>query len=92
MEIVVDLETGVVALAGPGDMKGFAVRVGEPSGASGAVTGDRDRLAGILTSVGVGRIGGTGDAFVRPDAVRDLAAGQVGEDWAEGFAGMCAYA
>jgi len=84
MELVVDLQVGTVDLAEPDDFKHFAVRV-----AGGT---DRDRLAAVLADAKVGRMGGDGDAYVRPDAVRSLAAGRVGEAWEDGFAGMCAYA
>jgi hypothetical protein len=83
MELVVDLQAGTVDLTDPDDFKHFALR---------AAAGDPERLAAVLTDTGVGRMGGDSDAFIHPDAVRSLVAGRVGEQWEDGFAGMCAYA
>ena len=51
-----------------------------------------DRLAVVLASTGAGAVGGTGDVFVRPEAVRALAGASAGEAWGAGFAKMCEYA
>ena len=50
-----------------------------------------DALAAALAGPEVGRPDGD-DVLVRVDAVRRMAEGRVGADWAEGFAGMLAYA
>lgn len=89
MELVVDLETVTVVLAGPTDTTRFCVRVGGPSTASPEVAADVHRLGDVLVAAGVGRLGPTGDAFVRPDAVRFHAAGQVDDGWDERFDAMC---
>lgn len=52
---------------------------------------DARDLASALDSVGGGRLAGD-DAFVDRAIVEQLAEGQVGDDWAERFAGMIAYA
>jgi len=52
---------------------------------------DADGVAAALARDGAGRLAGD-DAFVDRSAVERLAAGQVGDDWAERFAGMLAYA
>jgi hypothetical protein len=83
--------------AGPvpeaGEPRGVAPRV-VPGSAPGVMPGlaDRERLAEVVASTGVGAVGGTGDVFVRPEAVRALADGSAGEAWASGFAAMCEYA
>lgn len=92
MELVVDLERVTVTLADPGDTRHFAVRVGAPATASPGVEADLHRLGDVLVAAGVGRLGETGDAFVRPDAVRFHAAGQVDEGWDEQFEAMCRFA
>ncbi|BBG03406.1 MULTISPECIES: hypothetical protein [Pseudonocardia] len=48
-------------------------------------------LAAALAGHDVGQLDGE-DVLVRVDAVRRLAAGRVGDDWEDGFAGMLAYA
>jgi hypothetical protein len=95
MEIVVDLHASTAELAVPDDFAHFAVRVA-PAAARVASAGsggeDADRLAAIVASTGVGAVGGTGDVFVRPEAVRALAGAAAGEVWGAGFAKMCEYA
>lgn len=92
MELVVDLERVTVVLGEPEDTRRFAVRVGAPKGASPAAEADVHRLGDVLVAANVGRLDATGDAFIRPDAVRFHAAGQVGDDWEQRFAAMCAFA
>ena len=95
MEIVVDLDASTAELVVPDDFAHFAVRVA-PAAAGVASAGsggeDTDRLAAVVASTGVGTVGGTGDVFVRPEAVRALAAAAAGEVWGAGFAKMCEYA
>ena len=91
MEVVVDLEAITVVLADPEALDRFSVRV-TPASASGASPADVHRLGDVLEAAGVGRPDESGDVFIRPDAVRFHAAGQVGAGWEEGFAGMCRYA
>ena len=101
MEIVVDLDASTAELAVPDDFAHFAVRVapaaagvasGGSAGSAGSGGEDTDRLAAIVASTGVGAVGGTGDVFVRPEAVRALAGATAGEVWGAGFAKMCEYA
>jgi hypothetical protein len=79
----VDLTSGpsAVALADPGDCRAFSVRV----------QGDRAGLAAALESAGVGRMDGD-EALIDVDAVRRLAAPQVGPSWEDDFVAMLAYA
>jgi hypothetical protein len=101
MELIVDLAAGSVGLAEPADMQRFSVRV------TGGGPGTGERLGRVLADVAVGRIGGSGDAFIDPGAVRRLAAGAggsrdagigdaatgaAGGAWEQGFSSMCAYA
>lgn len=88
MEVVVDLERLTVTLAGAEETGRFAVRVAGPPDASGTSAADVHRLGDVLAAAGAGRLGPDGDAFIRPDAVRFHAAGQVGEGWEERFAAM----
>ena len=95
MELKIDLDGGTVDLVRPEELQGFAVLV---EGAMGGDTDDQERSAAllrlgeVLNAKDVGRLGGNGDAFIRPEALRTLAAGRVGEGWEDQFAGMCAYA
>lgn len=89
MELVVDLEKVTVVLAAPSDTERFCVRVAAPPTASAEVAADVHRLGDVLVAAGVGRLGPTGDAYVRPDAVRFHAAGQVDDGWDEQFESMC---
>ncbi|MEO5898695.1 MAG: hypothetical protein ABIR68_01025 [Ilumatobacteraceae bacterium] len=52
---------------------------------------DAGGVATALAKAGAGTINGD-DAFIAPAVVERLAAGHVGADWAERFAGMLAYA
>ncbi|MHB1584593.1 MAG: hypothetical protein ACYCU7_11185 [Acidimicrobiales bacterium] len=92
MELVVDLEKVTVVLAGPADTERFSVRVAAPPTASPEVAADVHRLGDVLVAAGVGRLGPSGDAYVRPDAVRFHAAGQVDDGWDDQFESMCRYA
>jgi hypothetical protein len=71
----------VVALEDPEECKAFAVRV----------RGDRAALGAALESAGVGRMDGD-EALIEVEAVRQLAAPQVGEGWDADFAAMLSYA
>jgi hypothetical protein len=88
VEIVADLQSLTVTLAGAEDTGKFAVRVAGPPDASGQRDADVHRLGDVLAAAGVGRLGPGDHAFIRPDAVRFNAAGQVGEGWEERFAAM----
>ncbi len=90
--MVADLETLAVTLAEAEDTGHFALRVAGPPGASGGREVDVHRLADVLAAAGVGRLGPGGDAFIRPEAVRFHAAGQVGAGWEERFSAMVDYA
>ena len=95
MEIVVDLDASTAELAVPDDFAHFAVRVAPAAagaGSAGSGGKDVDRLAAVLASTGVGVVGGTGDVFVRLEAVRALGGASAGEVWGAGFAKMCEYA
>ena len=74
-------EAPVVALEDPEDCRAFSVRV----------RGDRARLGAALGSAGVGRMDGD-EALIQVDAVRRLAAPQVGPPWEDDFTAMLAYA
>jgi hypothetical protein len=74
-------EPPAVALEQPEDCTAFSVRV----------RGDRAALPGALESTGVGRTDGD-EALIGIDAVRRLAADQVGEAWEGDFAAMLDYA
>ena len=83
MVVDVDLqdEAPVVALDDPEDCAAFSVRV----------RGDRTALGPALESAGVGRLDGD-EALIEVDAVRRLAAPQVGPSWEGDFAAMLSYA
>jgi len=92
VEFVVDLKAVTVVLADPEDTKHFALRVRSVDGASAKVGADVHRLGDVLVSANAGRLVGPHQAFIRPDAVRFHAEGQVADDWPERFDAMCAYA
>jgi hypothetical protein len=52
---------------------------------------DRQGAVAVLARTGAGSLVGD-DAFIEPATVERLAAGSVGADWEERFAGMLAYA
>ncbi len=84
VEIVIDLALGTAALSDPDDLERFSVRaLGAP---------DPEVLAAVLAETRTGRLAGSGDAYVDPDAVRRLARGAAGEGWDERFAAMLAFA
>ncbi len=89
-----DLYESTAELVAPDDVAHFAVRVVTSAGAVApdGPSGDADRLAAVVASTGVGAVGGTGDVFVRPEAVRALAGTAAGEEWGAAFAKMCEYA
>jgi hypothetical protein len=80
----IDLAAGepVVTLQEPDDCTRLKVVVRGPR--------DEDRLAGAVASVG--RAEGTSAVWLRPDALRRMAAGRVGEQWDAAFERMLAYA
>jgi hypothetical protein len=83
--VVVDVDVSgeppAVALEDPEDCRAFSVRV----------QGDRAALGPALESAGVGRLDGD-EALIEVEAVRTLAAGQVGDSWEGDFAAMLQYA
>jgi hypothetical protein len=91
MEIVVDLQAVTVILAAADDTDHFALRVADP-GASASSEADVHRLGDVLVASNTGRLEDADRAFVRPDAVRFFAEGQVDEGWASRFGAMCAFA
>jgi hypothetical protein len=85
MYVQVDLgsQPPVVSLEEPDDTKRFHVEV---------IGGtDVGRLFGALVDAAAGRLDGD-DAWIALDAVRRMAAGQVGPDWDERFDAMLEYA
>jgi hypothetical protein len=92
VEMVVDLQRVTVVLAEADDTGRFAVRVASPDEASPHSTADVHRLGDVLAAAKVGHMAESGEAFIRPEAVRFHAEGQVGEGWDERFAGMCDFA
>jgi len=90
VDVVVNLEDGIVVLREPKDTRSFALRIAGPADASSE--SHTEHLARVLEATGVGRLGPDGDAFVVADAVRFMAAGQVDEGWDEQFESMVSYA
>ena len=86
MQVVVDMEAepATIALEEPADCGRFHV----------TVRGGRDagQLDDALRAHSVGDLDGEGEALVRVDAVRRLAAGSVGETWEDDFTAMLGYA
>jgi hypothetical protein len=86
MQVVVDVtaDPASVALEEPDDCGRFHVawRGG----------GDADALDEALRANAVGSVDGDGEALVRVDAVRRLAAGSVGATWDDDFEAMLGYA
>lgn len=86
MYVRVDLEpeAGEVSLIEPDDCDRFHVAVWGQ--------GHAPEVDDALQGSGAGWLDGEGNAFVRVDRVRDLAAGRVGDDWPERFARMLDFA
>ena len=86
MFVIVDLESepAEVSLAEPDDCGRFHVAV--------AGRGHAPAVDDALQASGTGWLDGEGSAFVRVERVRDLAAGQVADDWEGRFAGMLDFA
>jgi hypothetical protein len=77
-----DLDAATVTLQDPEDFRGFHVAV------AGGTVAD-DRLSGVLAPHG----SLDGDhAWIRAEAVTDLAGETADASWRDGFAGMVAYA
>ena len=85
-----NLEDGIVVLREPEDTGAFALLVAGPADAS--ASSQAEHLARVLQATGVGRLASDGHAFVVPDAVRFMAAGQVDNGWDERFETMLSYA
>ena len=81
VDVDVSSDPPAVGLEDPADCKAFSVRL----------RGDRARLGAALESAGVGRVDGD-EALIQVDAVRRLAAPQVGPAWEGNFAAMLEYA
>jgi len=80
--IVIDLSRSSVSLRHPDEFSRFSV----------AVEGTGD-LPEVVRGSGLGRLAPDGEhVVVDPVALRALAGPAAGEDWDQGFAGMCAYA
>lgn len=90
MQLVLELDDVTVHLGAPDDTGRLSVVVSGPPGATAASHGHR--LGDVLVGLRLGRPGPDGDALLNPEALRFLAAGQVGEDWEERFGAMAAYA
>lgn len=90
MIVIVDLATSSVSLDEPDDLKGFKVSaLGQPA----AGPADDAAIGTLLEEIGGGRDAEDPDhVWIAIDTVRLLAADQVGEDWAEQFGAMVAYA
>jgi hypothetical protein len=86
MQVVVDVAAhpATVTLEEPGDCGRFHVTV--------RGGGDADALDEALRAQAVGTVDGDGEALVRVDAVRRLAAGSVGATWEDEFEAMLGYA
>ena len=87
MYVRVDLEydTVEISLEEPENLKQFHV--------VHAGTGDDSLVATALEAAGVGRASPNANhVYVNVDAVRSMAAGRVGDGWAQEFEGMLAYA
>ncbi len=85
MIIVVSSAAGTapsVTLEEPDDCKGFHLE------ARGV---DRNGVSNALRDSDTGSLSGE-DAYITPQAVHRMAAGNVSDDWAERFAGMVGYA
>ncbi|HUY21733.1 MAG TPA: hypothetical protein VMV22_05280 [Acidimicrobiales bacterium] len=91
MFVEVDLGAAPVAvgLAEPGDCTRFHVAVVRGDADTDADAGMLDRA---LRASATGSIDGDGEAVVRVDAVRRMAAGAVGESWEADFSAMLDYA
>lgn len=85
---MIDLQKVTVVLARPEDTSKLRVRVSGPTD----VPPDRSRLADVLRRINIGRLTDTGDAFIRPEALRFYSAGSVGDGWEDEFQAMCAAA
>jgi hypothetical protein len=82
MYLDVDLAESAVTLQEPGDCTKLKVIVRGPR--------DEQRLGRAVA--GIGRADGTTAVWLRPDALRRMAAGRVDEGWDVAFDRMVAYA
>jgi hypothetical protein len=91
VELAVDLEKVTAVVVDPEDVETVKVRIAAPADASPCSEATVHRLADVLVAARVGELDpdSTTTAWVRPDAVRFHAAGQVGEDWDERFEAVC---
>lgn len=89
MEFVVDLTKVTAVLVDVDDVSTHRVRVAAPPDASPVSTETVHRLGDVLRATNVARLEDEDVAWIRPDAVRFHAAGQVPDDWDERFASVC---
>jgi len=89
MELVVDLEKVTAVLVDVDDLSAYRVRVAAPSDASPIATESVHRLDDVLRATNVARLEDEEVGWLRPDAIRFHAAGQVPEDWEERFDSAC---
>ncbi len=89
VEFVVDLDKVTAVLVDVDDLSAYRVRVAAPPDASPLATERVHRLDDVLRATNVARLEDEGEAWLRPDAVRFHAAGQVPDDWDERFDAVC---
>lgn len=89
MEFVVDLTKVTAVLVDVDDVSAYRVRVAAPLEASPASADTVHRLGDVLRAANVARLEDEDVAWIRPDAVRFHAAGQVPDDWGERFDSVC---
>ena len=84
MVIVLDVAAAAAGLEDPEDVRRFHVRV--------EGSHDEAAIGRAFEAAGLGRFESLERAHVSVALVRRLAAGRVGPDWEQAFAGMLAYA
>lgn len=89
MDFVVDLEKVTAVLLDVDDLSSCRVRIAVPADASPLDTDTVHRLGDVLRATNVARLEDEDVAWLRPDAVRFHAAGQVPADWDERFDRVC---
>lgn len=89
MEFLVDLDKVTAVLVDVDDLSVYRVRVAAPLDASPHATEQVHRLDDVLRATNVARLVDEEAAWLRPDAIRFHAAGQVPEDWEQRFDAAC---
>lgn len=89
MEFSIDLTKVTAVLLDVDDLSTCRVRVAAPPDASPVLTETVHRLGDVLRATNVARLEDEDVAWIRPDAVRFHAAGQVPVDWSERFDSVC---